>query len=63
MILLGLSFALVRVEQMFPGVVALLPVIGAVLVIASGRDIALKKLVFSNRLAIAVGLIRSPQYL
>ena len=63
MILLGLSFALVRVEQMFPGVVALLPVIGAVLVIASGRDIALKKVVFSNRLAIAVGLISYPLYL
>ncbi len=63
MILLGLSFALIRVEQMFPGVIALVPVIGAVLVIASGRDIALKKLVFSNRLAIAIGLISYPLYL
>jgi peptidoglycan/LPS O-acetylase OafA/YrhL len=63
LILLGLSFILVRVEQMFPGLIALAPVLGAVLVIAAGRDIAVKRLVFSNRLAIAIGLISYPLYL
>ncbi|MBX9468287.1 MAG: acyltransferase [Rhizobium sp.] len=63
LILLGLSFALIRVEQAFPGVIALAPVAGAVLVIAAGRDIAVKRLVFSNRFAIAIGLISYPLYL
>jgi peptidoglycan/LPS O-acetylase OafA/YrhL len=63
MLLLGFGFILIRVEQMFPGWIALIPVLGAVLVIAAGRDPSLKRHIFSNRIARGVGLISYPLYL
>ncbi len=63
LILLGGSFVLIRVDQMFPGVIALAPVLGAILLIAAGSETAVKRHLFSNRLAIAVGLISYPLYL
>ncbi|MGV2101735.1 acyltransferase family protein [Rhizobium sp. 21-4511-3d] len=62
-VLLVLSFALIREKQAFPGIIAAAPVLGAVLVIAAGRTAALKTLIFSNRIAVAIGLISYPLYL
>lgn len=62
-VLLVVSFALIREKQAFPGIIAAAPVLGAVLVIAAGRTAALKNLIFSNRIAVAIGLISYPLYL
>jgi peptidoglycan/LPS O-acetylase OafA/YrhL len=62
-VLLVLSFALIREKQAFPGIIAAAPVLGAVLVIAAGRTAFLKQAIFSNPIAIAVGLISYPLYL
>lgn len=58
-------FAVVRMSagQPFPGYWALLPVLGAVLVIAAGKDAWFNRVVLSNRLLVWFGLISYPLYL
>ena len=47
----------------FPGWRALFPTIGSVLIIAAGKDACLNKNLFSNKLAVFIGLISYPLYL
>ena len=47
----------------FPGWRALLPTMGSVLIIAAGAGACINKYVFSNKLAVFIGLISYPLYL
>jgi peptidoglycan/LPS O-acetylase OafA/YrhL len=65
---LGAAFLLVGVLQItkdsaFPGYWALLPVLGAALLIAAGEHAWVNRIVLSNRLLVWVGLISFPLYL
>lgn len=60
LILFGIATAR---EKNFPGFLALMPTIGAALIIFSGRDAWINKHVLSNRYLIFVGLISFPLYL
>jgi peptidoglycan/LPS O-acetylase OafA/YrhL len=59
-ILLGI---LITRERNFPGFLALMPTIGAALIICAGRDGWLNKHMLSNRYLIFIGLISFPLYL
>ena len=66
--LLGLAlllsaFFLVDAEAKFPGWWATLPVAGACLLIAAGKDASVNRRLLSSRLAIFIGLISYPLYL
>lgn len=61
--LLSVSFYLIDDSSIFPGWNALLPTVGAVLLIASGPGAFLNKNLLSNRLLVWVGLISFPLYL
>jgi peptidoglycan/LPS O-acetylase OafA/YrhL len=66
--LVGLSLVLIAVFRLdratpYPGTWALLPVTGAVLLILSGSNAWVNRLVLSNRLAVFVGRISYPLYL
>ncbi|HEX7809359.1 MAG TPA: acyltransferase family protein, partial [Thermoanaerobaculia bacterium] len=61
-LLLLASIAFVR-EQSFPGVWALLPTLGAALVIAAGPSASFNRIVLANRAFVFVGLISYPLYL
>ncbi|MBR1124545.1 acyltransferase [Bradyrhizobium lablabi] len=50
-------------EMSFPGWIALLPVAGAVAVIAAGPAAAANRVILSNRAAVSIGLISYPLYL
>ena len=50
-------------ESYFPGFWALLPVLGAVMIIGAGEKAVVNKVVLSNRLLIWIGLISFPLYL
>ena len=58
-------FSLIFFEagKYFPGWRALLPTIGALLIIAAGTEAFLNKHVFSNKLVVFIGLISYPLYL
>ncbi|MHA6643008.1 acyltransferase family protein [Mesorhizobium sp. A623] len=60
--LLALGFVIIRPEG-FPGLWAVLPVVGAVLTIAAGPSAWSNRLILSNKLAVWVGLISFPVYL
>lgn len=47
----------------FPGIYAVLPVLGAVLIIAAGSDSWLNSKLFANKLVVYIGLISYPLYL
>lgn len=57
------GFLLLSQASAFPGWWALLPTLGAFLVISAGPDAALNRLVLANRAMVAVGLISYPLYL
>ncbi|MES2900674.1 MAG: acyltransferase family protein [Pseudomonadota bacterium] len=61
--LLGAGLMLVTREAQFPGWRALLPSLGALLIIAAGPAAWLNRVVLSNRLMVGVGLISYPLYL
>jgi peptidoglycan/LPS O-acetylase OafA/YrhL len=61
--LLGYGFLRVNQNLPFPGVWALLPVTGAVLIILAGPRAWLNRVVLSNRIAVWFGLISFPLYL
>ncbi len=58
-----IGFAFITKDDGFPGLWALLPVVGTVLIISAGSDAYLNKHVYSNRLLVGVGLISYPLYL
>ena len=55
--------ALIGRGMSFPGALALLPVAGALMLIASGDDAIINRRVLTNRLAVFFGLISYPLYL
>lgn len=57
------SLALINDESRFPGWWALLPVLGAVMVIAAGRQGWFNRHVLSSRFMVGIGLISFPLYL
>jgi len=60
-----IGFALLAFDSttLFPGWAALLPTLGAMAVIAAGPNATLNRLLLTNRLAVAIGLISYPLYL
>jgi peptidoglycan/LPS O-acetylase OafA/YrhL len=61
--LLLLGLLLIRNDRQFPGYWALLPTVGAALVIASGSDAWINRQVFSGKAMVSLGLISYPLYL
>jgi len=62
-ILITLGLLVIRIEKHFPGFWAVLPVLGAVLIIAAGTHAWLNRVVLSNRILVWFGLISYPLYL
>ena len=60
---LTLGFALITAKHRFPGWYALLPVVGAVMLIGAGPRAWFNRVVLSNRLLVWIGLISYPLYL
>lgn len=57
------SFSLLNKSSLFPGWWALMPSLGAVLIICAGSHAKLNHLLLSNKVLVAVGLISFPLYL
>ena len=62
-VLIVAGFVLINDERMFPGWWALLPTIGAVLIISAGSQAWLNRIVLSNPMLVWFGLISFPLYL
>lgn len=62
-LLLALSFYLISESSKFPGWWAFLPTLGAFLLIASGPDALINRLVLSSKILVWIGLISFPLYL
>ena len=62
-LLLFCALRFARVDKDFPGVYALLPTLGAALIIAAGPHAWLNRIFFSNKIAVGLGLISYPLYL
>ena len=62
-ILLCCGFGIINKELNFPGNWAIIPVLGTVLIICSGSDSWVNRVVLSNRIAVWFGLISFPLYL
>jgi peptidoglycan/LPS O-acetylase OafA/YrhL len=60
---LGFGFLFINKESSFPGYLALLPVIGATLIILSGPSSIFNRIFLTNRIAVFFGLISFPLYL
>ncbi|WP_321961120.1 acyltransferase family protein [Paraburkholderia sp. J7] len=63
LLLIGAAVVFINENDVFPGWRALLPTVGAFLVICAGPHAWLNKHVLANRLAVAIGLISYPLYL
>ncbi|TYQ03401.1 UNVERIFIED_ORG: peptidoglycan/LPS O-acetylase OafA/YrhL [Zoogloea ramigera] len=63
LLLIVAALALLRADRHFPGGWALLPVLGATLLIAAGPQALCNRLLLSNRVAVWLGLISYPLYL
>jgi peptidoglycan/LPS O-acetylase OafA/YrhL len=63
LVLIALGLWLISDSSAFPGWIALLPTLGALLCISAGPDAWLNKNLLGNRLAVGVGLISYPLYL
>lgn len=61
--LLALSYFLLTKDKRFPGWWALLPTLGAALMIAAGSRAWLNRVLLSNRIMVWIGLISFPLYL
>lgn len=61
--LLLAGFGLINTKSMFPGAWALLPVVGAVLLIAAGPGTLLNRYFLARPLMVGIGLISFPLYL
>ncbi|WP_157969715.1 acyltransferase family protein [Pseudomonas huaxiensis] len=62
-VMIVIGFWLISKEKAFPGYWALLPTLGAALIIGAGPQALFNKHVLSNRLMVAIGLISFPLYL
>ena len=62
-LLLAWGMAMIDRTSSYPGALALVPVLGAGLVIAAGPQAWLNRTVLSNRLAVGIGLASFPLYL
>ncbi|EMJ92070.1 acyltransferase family protein [Leptospira alstonii] len=63
LVLIGLAFYWINQDQSFPGWWALLPTIGAFLLISAGKQALVNKYLLSNPLFVITGLISYPLYL
>ena len=63
MMLIIISVFLISKEKPFPGFWALMPVLGAVMIINAGLNAWVNRVVLSNRLLVFIGLISFPLYL
>lgn len=61
--LLGLGFVFITNEVMFPGWAALVPVVGAFLIISAGPNAICNRYILSNPVAVWFGAISFPLYL
>ena len=62
-VLLAIALGTSQVDYKFPGYQALLPTFGVLLIVASGPQAWINRTLFSNRIAVAIGLISYPLYL
>ena len=62
-VLLIVSIFYINKNDLFPSYIAVLPVVGAVLIIIGGNSSTIARLVLSNKLAVWFGLISYPLYL
>ncbi|WP_248797563.1 acyltransferase family protein [Pseudomonas sp. MWU13-2105] len=62
-LLITSGLATITRSSVFPGTLALLPVIGATLLIAAGPQGLINRTILSNRLLVGIGLISYPLYL
>jgi peptidoglycan/LPS O-acetylase OafA/YrhL len=60
---LVLGASLLMRPEVFPGVKALIPVAGAVMIIAAGADSAVNRWLLSNRVVVFIGLVSYPFYI
>lgn len=63
LVLIGIGAVLIRSERGFPGWWAVLPVLGAALLIAAGPSPWVSRVLLGNRLMVSIGLISYPLYL
>jgi peptidoglycan/LPS O-acetylase OafA/YrhL len=63
LLLIFLGFSLINKESFFPGWLALIPVVGASLLIVSGKDSYLNRVLLSAPILVFFGLISFPLYL
>ncbi|WP_223495866.1 acyltransferase family protein [Pseudomonas sp. A-RE-26] len=61
--MIGYGLLTITSAAAFPGMLALVPVAGAVLIIAAGPEGMVNRFVLSNRLMVGIGLISYPLYL
>lgn len=61
--LLAYGFGIINKDLNFPGKWAVLPMLGAVLIISAGPNAWVNRIVLSNRLVVWIGLISFPLYL
>lgn len=61
--LIAFGFATITSSAVFPGALALVPVTGAALLIAAGPQGVINRLILSNSMMVAIGLISFPLYL
>ena len=62
-LMLSVSLLVIDQDQPFPGVLALLPVMGTLLIILAGQQSWFNQRILSNRILVGVGLISYPLYL
>jgi peptidoglycan/LPS O-acetylase OafA/YrhL len=63
LLLLAYGFLLINKDLSFPGIWALMPVIGSLLILAAGSKSFINRTILSNKIAIWFGLISFPLYL
>ncbi|MCG6207521.1 acyltransferase [Rhodopseudomonas sp. HC1] len=63
LLLIGIGALLITSERGFPGWWAVLPVLGAALLIAAGPATGVSRVLLGNRLMVSIGLISYPLYL
>jgi hypothetical protein len=63
LLLLSVGLLFIHPDQLFPGSWALLPVMGAVMIILAGNKAWFNQSILSNRILVGIGLISYPLYL
>ena len=63
LLLLSVGLLFIHQDQLFPGSLALLPVMGTVMIILAGSQAWFNQSVLSNRIFVGIGLISYPLYL